>query len=66
MNGWYRLSCTSALVASLSLASCVRFCRQPEPYMSSSRGSSWLRSLPLVLQEGVLSLKYGTPYLQNQ
>jgi hypothetical protein len=45
------LSCTSALVASLSLASCVRFCRQPEPYMFRRRGGS----LSLVLQESVLS-----------
>jgi hypothetical protein len=47
----YMLSCTSALVASLSRASCVRFCRQPEPYTSRRWGSS----LSLVLQEGVLS-----------
>jgi hypothetical protein len=47
----YMLSCTSALVASYYLASCVRFCRQPEPYKSRRRGSS----LSLVLQEGVLS-----------
>jgi hypothetical protein len=37
----------------------------PSPYMSISRGSSCRRSLPLVLQVGVVSLKYGTPYLRT-
>jgi hypothetical protein len=32
--------------------------------MSVRRGRRSVLSLPLVLQDGVVSLKYGTPYLK--
>lgn len=38
--------------------------RKNEDLLTSVRsGMSWLRSFPRVLHDGVVSLKYGTPYL---
>ena len=43
----------------LSLAHLIH----PSPYISTRRGIRSVLSFPLVLHEGVVSRKYGTPYL---